>query len=160
MDRGRHKIICIGNRHIKGDDIGPRVYDNLCKYPASHSIEYVDGGLGGLNLLNQLDSTQHVLFVDTVYGFTTPGGSILLDIERIVACSTSSYDHSAGLPYLLKLLPNVYEGEIPKISILGFEGYGLDTTLDETSQVDDKTIDHLCKESLNIMLAQINGGQQ
>ncbi|MFH2002907.1 MAG: hydrogenase maturation protease [Planctomycetota bacterium] len=116
------KIICIGNMFIKEDAAGPLVCQRLKNVSLPDGVELIDGGMGGLNLLSQVEDAEQVVFVDAVHGFTQQPGVMVLDREAAVECATSVYDHAAGLSYLLKVLPSVITGTIPEIMLVGVEG--------------------------------------
>ena len=118
-------IICIGNRFVPKDTAGPAVFDRLQeKHPLSAGIEIIDGGMAGLNLLPLLEQGGRVVFVDAVDGFSGPGEIVLLDHQEIVSTLDGShFDHSSGLAYVLKVLPQVYDGDLPEeIVLVGLEG--------------------------------------
>lgn len=117
-------IICIGNRFVAGDAAGPAVYDRLQQMqPLPADIEIIDGGLRGLNLLPLLEKGGRIVFVDAVSGYGLPGQIVLLDQQEIVNTMTEcSFDHNAGLAYLLAVLPKVCDGEMPEeIVLVGLE---------------------------------------
>jgi hydrogenase maturation protease len=118
-------IICIGNRFIAEDAAGPRVFDHLLAMrPLPAGIELVEGGMAGLNLLPLLEQGGRVVFVDAVRGFTREGEMVLLGHQEILQAPDSlHFDHGAGLPYLLAVLPKVCDGELPEeIVLVGLEG--------------------------------------
>jgi hydrogenase maturation protease len=118
-------IICIGNRFVPKDTAGPAVFDRLQeKHPLPAGIEIIDGGMAGLNLLPLLEQGGRVVFVDAVDGFSGPGEIVLLDHQEIVSTLDGShFDHSSGLAYVLKVLPQVYDGDLPEeIVLVGLEG--------------------------------------
>jgi len=116
------RIICIGNRHVHGDDFGPRVYDCLAGQPLPASVDIVDGGLGGLGLLRYLEDGRRVLFIDAVAGFTAPGEIVLLGAAEVADQCTGAFGHEAGLPYLLRVMPAVLDSPPPAITVIGHEG--------------------------------------
>lgn len=120
----KSRIICIGNRLIPGDSDGLAVYDRLLEMNMPPSVELVEGGLAGLNLLPLLEQGGRVVFVDTVSGFGESGTLVVLDYEMIAnAHYDDHYTHEAGLPYLLKVLPKATEGTMPEeIVLVGLEG--------------------------------------
>jgi hydrogenase maturation protease len=120
MVRGR--IVCIGNRHAAGDDLGPRTFDWLAARPLPVGIELVDGGLGGLDLLACFEGVGEVVVVDALEGFAPPGCAVVLDGAEVAACHDGQgWGHGAGLPYLLALLPRVCDGPLPRIRVVGME---------------------------------------
>lgn len=121
----KKRIICIGNRFVAGDSAGPLVFDRLQKMlPLPEVVELIEGGIAGLNLLPLLEEGGRVVFVDAVKGFDPAGGLVILDHKEILSIESQlHFDHAAGLPYVLAVLPRVCEGELPEeIVLLGIEG--------------------------------------
>lgn len=116
------RILCIGNRYVGGDDFGPRVYDTLAGMARPAGVEIVDGGLAGLNLLRYLEDGRPVIFVDAVSGFAPIGEIAIIDGDIIARQATGRYDHEAGLPFLLQVLPAVVDNPPPRIRLVGCEG--------------------------------------
>ena len=116
------RIICVGNRHMRGDDFGPRVYDCLAGQPLPAAVDLVDGGLAGLGLLRYLEDGRRVVFVDAVAGFAAQGGIVLLGADEVARQCTGAFGHEAGLPYLLRVMPAVLDSPPPAITIIGHEG--------------------------------------
>jgi hydrogenase maturation protease len=118
-------IICIGNRFVPKDTAGPAVFDRLREmHPLPAGIEIIDGGMAGLNLLPLLEQGGRVVFVDAVHGFSGPGEIVLLEHQEIVSTlGDCRFDHNAGLAYVLAVLPQVYDGDLPvEIVLVGLEG--------------------------------------
>lgn len=131
-------IICIGNRFVDEDAAGLQVFDHLQTLglvPAG--VELVEGGLAGLNLLPLLEMGGRVVFVDAVRGYTRPGEIVLVSHQEIVqAVGSMSFDHGAGLPYLLAVLPKVCEGQLPEeIILLGLEGRCTSQTIERAAEM-------------------------
>lgn len=116
------RIICVGNRYVPGDDTGPRVYDHLLKAPIPENVEIMDGGLMGLDLLSLIEGTTRVVFVDSLSGFNGSGQAVVLDGIEVGKDATAGYGHSGGLEYLLRILPEVWEGDLPEVFLVGAEG--------------------------------------
>lgn len=136
----RSYIICIGNRLLAEDASGPAVFDSLQKLTLPQNVEIIEGGTAGLNLLPLLEKGGRVIFVDTVSGFTDDGEIILLDQKTITESATlPHFGHDIGLPYILSVLPNVYDGQMPEeIILIGLEG-----------QCDAQTIEKAAKLSIS-----------
>lgn len=119
----KNRIICIGNRLIENDRAGVLVYDLLAAQTMPTHTELIEGGISGLNLLCFLENAGTVVFVDTVSGFTTPGGVVVLNKTQIkTACPELHYDHNTGIPYVLEVLPDVCDTPLPrKIFLVGLE---------------------------------------
>lgn len=116
------RIICVGNRHVRGDDFGPRVYDCLVARTLPAAVDIVDGGLAGLDLLRYLEDGRRVVFVDAVAGFAAPGGLVLLGAAEVARHCAGGFGHAAGLPYLLRVMPAVLDSPPPAVSVIGHEG--------------------------------------
>lgn len=116
------RIICVGNRFIKEDAAGPLVYDHLKNKPLPSDVELIDGGLAGLNMLRFIPGADRVIFVDATDGFESSSPVFIVDIDDASPYADAIYDHSAGLAYLLLVLPHVHEGKLPEIYLVGIEG--------------------------------------
>lgn len=125
---GATAIICLGNRFVAGDDIGCRVYDYLTSKPVSAEVDIIDGGLCGLDLLRLLEGRRRVVFADAVTGIADEHGIALLDQDEVAAYA-GNYGHSAGLPYLLHMLPHACPPPWPEITLLGAEGAANEATV-------------------------------
>ena len=138
----KNKIICIGNRLIENDRAGLLVYDLLAAQKMPPHTQLIEGGISGLNLLCFLENAGTVVFVDTVAGFTTPGGVVVLNTMQIKsACPEPHYGHDAGIPYVLEVLPGVCDTPLPReIFLVGLEG-----------PVRESAIKHAAKLSLSLI---------
>jgi len=116
------RIICIGNRYIPEDAAGIEVYEFLKTRNIPHDIEVIDGGLAGLNLLPLVESMERIVFVDRITGFGAEGRIVWLKSGDVATLADERFDHTSGLPFLLRVLPQVCNGTIPAIRILGIEG--------------------------------------
>ncbi len=116
------RIVCIGNRYRPEDDAGPRVYSLLRGSALPDGVEAIDGGMSGLDLLASVERAERVVFVDCVSGFGRAGEVLVLDPEEVATAASPRYDHAAGLPYLLRVLPAVCDGPAPEVIIVGIEG--------------------------------------
>jgi hydrogenase maturation protease len=124
------RIICIGNRFVRGDDIGPKVYDRLLLRRLPQHVELIEGGIAGLNLLQHAEGVRRIIFVDAVSGFDTDDGLVNLGAQEIVAGAESHFGHSAGLPYLLRSMPAALDGPVPEVILLGADAAASDRTID------------------------------
>ena len=105
------------------DAAGPAVYRHLRGMDVPAGIEVFEGGMAGLSLLPLLERGGRIIFVDTVKGFAPPGRVVVLDQQAVIdSLDDDHYDHEAGLPYLLSVLPKVCDGELPEeITLIGVE---------------------------------------
>lgn len=129
------RILCIGNRHVQSDDFGPRVHDALATLPLPEAVQLMEGGTRGLDLLPFLEGACRVVFVDAVEGFGKPGEIVRLTGEEVACATTGGFDHAAGLPYLLSVLPRVLDSQPPTITVIGFEGIAEEGVIHEAAQL-------------------------
>lgn len=118
-------VICLGNRFVPGDDVGCRVFDYLHGSSIPQGIEIFDGGLCGLDLLRLVEGKRRVVFVDAVAGVADAdagSGAVAVLSQEQVASYAGRYGHGAGLPYLMRLLPQVCTAPLPEIALVGAEG--------------------------------------
>ena len=116
------RIICVGNRLQPSDAAGPRVHDVLADRDLPADTGLVDGGLAGLDLLRHLDGCRRAIFVDAVVIDDLEPGAYRLDPKAVAATATPTFDHAAGIPYLLNLLPALYGQQAPHIDFVGVQG--------------------------------------
>lgn len=146
------RIICIGNRFIPGDGLGPRVFDQLSGRLLPPEVDLYDGGTSGLNLLGLVEGAANgdrqgrVIFVDSAVGFGRPAEVLILtltpgDSPGLPATQAAVYDHAAGLPYLLQVLPDVCDGDLPEIFLVALEG-----------EADQRMIDLVADAALSVAI--------
>ncbi|MDD5030994.1 MAG: hydrogenase maturation protease [Rhodoferax sp.] len=126
-------IICLGNRYLAHDDVGPRVFDHLSSMACPAELEVIDGGLCGLDLLRLIEGRRRVVFADTLAGLAQTGEIVRLSSEQI-AHYAGPYGHAAGLPYLIKLLPQVCSVPLPAVDLLGTPCQPQDSTIGALAQ--------------------------
>ena len=137
----RKKIICVGNRLKAEDSAGPMVFDRLVRSSPPKGVEVIDGGLAGLNLLPLMSGADRVVFIDAVNGFDTSGGIIVLDAKDASKHADETFGHSAGLAYCLRVLPEVQDGELPEIFVVGIEGAADDDKILNAAEISLKIAD-------------------
>ena len=120
MKRVTKRIICVGNRYHPRDSAGGCVYDLLARMPIPEDVELVDGGLAGLDLLCFVEGAERVVFVDALEDEDLAAGVVVLPGAQ--AAATVSYDHQAGLGYLLRVLPHLCSDAIPEVFVVGVAG--------------------------------------
>lgn len=134
------RIICVGNRFVPADDLGPRAFDALSSRPLPEGLDVVDGGLGGLDLARLAEGRDRVVFVDAIRGFGGDGAVQILSREEAIESARPGYGHSGGLTYLLTALPVLFANEeIPEVYVIGAE-----------PPVNDRTFDALLRACLDV----------
>jgi len=137
------RIICIGNRYVPTDAAGFRVYQQLSEQRLPSDVELVDGGLEGLNLLRLVERVDGAVFVDSLDDPDATDPIVVLDADQVASLAGDRFGHAAGLPYLLRVLPEVCEGPLPKIWLVG---------------VDSGAGDAVIEEAATLALALVSGG--
>ncbi len=121
-ERGEgRRIICIGNRFVESDDLGPRVHDYLARQDMPEGVSLIDGGLLGLDLLRFLEGARRVVFVDALRGFAPQGRPVVLDHMSALEAQPARYGHDGGLACLLRMLPAAFGSDLPQIALVGAE---------------------------------------
>lgn len=102
-------MLCLGNRFLPADDLGPRVYDCLQQSGAGagagEKFDLLDGGLAGINLLGLLEGRRRVVIVDTVAA-GEPGRVVVWSQERLLALA-GGYGHGEAVPFLVNMARRV-----------------------------------------------------
>ena len=103
------KIIGLGNSLAGDDAVGNIVARQLLPYQ-SPSIFILEGGLAGLNLLHEMEETERLLLIDSVYSRSDPGTIVRLTIPRDLTAignltwgSSSPSTHAFGVGEALTL---------------------------------------------------------
>lgn len=116
----KSRIICVGNRLIAEDSLGPAVFDRLQDLDLPPQVEVIDGGLLGLDLLPFFENAGKVVIVDAVCGFGNAGEIVVLEDGVFRSVAEKQYDHAGGLGYLIRVLPQVLDC-LPDIYLVGVE---------------------------------------
>lgn len=120
------KIIGLGNPFMGDDAVGVLVARQLHAYSSAH-VSILEGGLTGLNLLQDMEGTGTLILIDAVHSHAKAGTIVRFtlpqDLEKIgkLAWGTSaSSTHSFGLAEALTLAHTLEE--LPQYTIL----YGIE----------------------------------
>jgi hydrogenase maturation protease len=116
----KSRIICVGNRLVVEDSLGPAVFDWLQSLDLPPRIDVIDGGLLGLDLLPFFENAARVVIVDAVCGFGEEGEVVVLGDGVFRSAAEKHYDHAGGLGYLIRVLPHVLD-PVPETSLVGVE---------------------------------------
>ena len=99
-------VIGVGNPLMGDDGVGVRVIERLQADPAASAdgrIEYLDGGVGGLRLLNWIEQANRLLFVDAACLVTTAGRCRLISLEQLLRHAESIEDPKSKIRNSLSL---------------------------------------------------------
>ena len=110
------KILCIGNRYIYPDSAALHVYDTLNETnPIESSIEWVEGGIGGLSLITHFENVKRILILDYM-GDIQNGSFFSLD-DVLEVNTIQGYTHESAFYYLLASLEELLQ-KVPQITFL------------------------------------------
>ena len=77
-------VLGIGNLLIGDEGVGCLAVEELNRrYDLPPSVECVDGGTAGFELLNILDSREHVILIDALRDDRPPGTVIMVEGEQV-----------------------------------------------------------------------------
>ena len=108
------KVICLGNRFAYPDGAAMWFYEEMLNKNNLETIQWIEGGIGGLNLYPHLETDEPVLFLD--YMPACKNGDIV-SWEKLQQPGPVSYGHANALYYLLQNLPHLLD-ELPTISFM------------------------------------------
>jgi len=108
------KIICIGNRYIHPDGAALWLYDEAITQSWSDNIEWIEGGLGGLNLMPHFETDDEYLLLDYMPSIKH---AQTLSLEQGLKIQPKQYDHSTAFYYLLQSLPVVFS-TVPNVTLM------------------------------------------
>ena len=108
------KIICIGNRYIEPDGAALWIYDQIQEKKEEH-LEWIEGGIGGINLLPHFETEKEILVLDYFVG--TPNATLFSLEDVLEKVDIREYSHPNAFYYLLNSLDILLENK-PKINIL------------------------------------------
>ncbi len=122
--KGRHVLLILGlGNPLRGDDgIGPRVIEELNRRGLPEGVTALDGGIGGLDLLNVLEGWERVIIVDAADIGQEPGqfARFTPDQMRLAGSTDALSLHHAGLAEALALAQALGQ-PLPEITILGVQ---------------------------------------
>ena len=120
-------ILGLGNP-LRGDDgVGVRVVEALAERALPGEVEVVDGGTGGLGIVNLMEGRQRVILVDAADMGRAPGEFVRFTPEdaRLLGDAEHLSIHGAGLRDSLMLAQAL--GTLPEeIIIFGVQSVELD----------------------------------
>jgi len=124
-------ILGVGNLLLADEGVGIHVVERLQElYRLPETVQALDGGTLGMNLLYYLEGTRRLLIVDAVETGCEPGTVIRLEDDDVPSqLSTKMSPHQMGVPDMLfaAKLRDLYP---EKIVLLGVQPESLEPSLD------------------------------
>lgn len=120
MNENSFAILGVGNILEMDDGVGVFATKYLqSNYTFTPSIEIINGGVEGINLLNVFMQYKHILILDTIDIEDSPGSIYHIPSEELTGYGLNSGGaHEIGVIQCLDML-ELMGREVPKSSILG-----------------------------------------
>jgi hydrogenase maturation protease len=129
-------VLGVGNILLSDEGIGVRVIEKLQRdFDIPDNVVVIDGGTTGMEMLDDLSRSEHVIIIDAVRSGSAPATIVKLTDEQIpVFFRTKLSPHQIGLSDVLATLELI--GEQPKaVSVIGIEPATLETGMSLSPQV-------------------------
>lgn len=145
-------VLGLGNILLSDEGVGVRAVEALGhSFDCSDSVELVDGGTMGFDLLPYIEDRSHIIILDALKPGNAPGTILRIDEPPAYFRSKTS-PHQTGLSDVLGIV--VMTGDLPKhITLLGIEAKQISTGLTLSPEVADnlgRLVDMVVAELKNI----------
>jgi hydrogenase maturation protease len=144
---------------MSDDGVGVKVVQRLQReYRFPDSVEVLDGGTLGLDLLPKLEGIDHLIVVDAVETGQKPGSCVRLAGEELpIALETKVSPHQMGLKDLLSVAQLL--GQSPaEMVLIGVQPGSIEMDTELTPEVEavlDTLIDNVLAEIRNIGISYV-----
>lgn len=142
-------VLGIGNLVMSDDGVGVKVVQKLQReYHFAETVEIMDGGTLGLDLLPKLEGVERLIVVDAVETGEKPGTCVRLVGEELpIALETKVSPHQMGLKDLLSVAELI--GHAPREMVLiGVQPGSIEMGIELTPEVEAK-VDSMLQNILN-----------
>lgn len=146
-------VLGIGNLVMSDDGVGVKVVQKLQReFRFDDSVEIMDGGTLGLDLLPKLEGIDRLILVDAVETGREPGTCVRMSGDELpIALETKVSPHQMGLKDLLSVAELM--GHAPREMVLiGVQPGSIEMDTELTPEVEAKVdvlIDNILKELRN-----------
>jgi hydrogenase maturation protease len=144
-------VLGVGNTLLSDEGIGVRVVEKLQQdYDLPPEVVVIDGGTTGMEMLDDLSKSDHIVIIDAVRGGKAPASIIKLTGDQVpVFFKTKLSPHQIGLSDVLATL--AFIGEQPGgVTVIGVEPVSLETGMALTPQVEARL-----PEVLELVIAEL-----
>ncbi len=124
-------VLGVGNILLSDEGVGVRVVEALVeRFDIPDSVEVVDGGTSGMDMLDMIGGRDHLILVDAVKAAGGPGSIVRLSGDEVPAFfRTKISPHQLGISDVLAAL-RLLEREPRGITLIGVEPLDLRTALE------------------------------
>lgn len=128
-------VLGVGNILLKDEGVGVRVIERMRRLKLPPGVRLMDGGTGGLDLLELFGQAHRVIVVDAVRGGGEPGAIYRFHADAIdVKTARISSLHEVNLYEVLNIARGL--GESPgEVVIIGIEPKEIELDLELTPEV-------------------------
>ena len=129
-------ILGIGNVVLQDEGFGVRMAEHMEeKYRFPHSVQVIDGGTLGMELLRFVTGTRKLLVIDSINGGAKPGTLFRFENEAVMEHFQDKLSvHEVGIQDVLALL-KVTGKEIPEVVVLGVQPYAVEAGVRLTQEM-------------------------
>ncbi len=130
-------VIGMGNVLMQDEGVGVRAVEEIeCNYHIPDSVQIMDGGTTGTELLAPMRNKKHLIIADAVNTGAPPGTLVRMADEQVPAFfQTKISNHQLGLCDLLALLQ--LGGDAPQhVTIVGMVPHSLENRLGLSRKAD------------------------
>ena len=128
-------ILGVGNLLLKDEGVGVHVARRLMEMDLPPHVEVVDGGTAGLDLIDDIEGRQKVVFVDTVRGGSAPGTVYRMTMDDVEDEPEALLSlHDIDVPYLLRTADLMGVDKPGEIVVIGVEPKDMESASLELSQ--------------------------
>lgn len=132
-------VFGIGNILLSDDGVGVHIINRLRdEYELPGSVELIDGGTKGLDLLPLFENRDKVLFIDAANFKKEPGTIGIIAGDKIPAFLGSKLSvHQIGLPDML-FSAQLMGITPPEMCLVGIQPESMETTIELTDVISEK----------------------
>lgn len=146
-------IVCVGNSLAGDDAAGCAVYEALASLPLPPRVRLLLLGLGGMNLLDDLEGEATLIVVDAVQLGAPPGTVHVLAWDEIPAAGGAAVSvHGVGIREAITVGKMLFPDRMPcRIVLVGIEGQWFDCLGESMSPEVSASLDQAVAEVLKLI---------
>lgn len=150
-EKPRTLILGIGNILLGDEGIGVRVIEHLRNFSLPDSVDILDGGTSGADLLELLCGYERVILIDAINGNYPPGTIVQMTPDELLPPNPSALSlHDLDLPQTLAMAKML--GQAPKeVVIVGIQPENTTCTMELSPR-----LKHLLPNIANLLLSLVN----
>jgi hydrogenase maturation protease len=144
-------VLGIGNILLSDEGVGPYVIKQLASIGLPETVELVDGGTGGADLLDIVADRKKLIVVDAVDADCTPGSILKFTADDLMQTKSSAMSlHELGLAESLAMAKQI--NSHPEQVII----FGIKPKTIECSMQLSEEIRNVVPQVIQLVLAEVN----